>query len=90
MARFGLYPSRERRGGFWLDVQADMPLWPDQDSPALIRGLNPSFTVQGKRYVMHTHWIVSLPRRELGPPVGNLAHHWDEIARALDMLLTGF
>jgi hypothetical protein len=37
-----------------------------------------------------THAVFAVPRREMGPVLGNLAAFRDEITRAFDVLLTGF
>jgi toxin CcdB len=52
--------------------------------------LHPSVRIDGDVYVLMTHALASVRRRDLGHPVGGLAEHRDEIARALDVLITGF
>jgi toxin CcdB len=52
--------------------------------------LHPSVTIDGDPYVLMTHAVASVGRRDLGHPVGSLAEHRNEIARALDILITGF
>lgn len=98
MARFDLY--RPKRGaGYLLGVQSHfldvlpsrvvVPLVPEAGPLPPIRGLNPVFVVEGERVTMMTQYLASLPRRELGLAVGNLADQQDEITRALDVLHTG-
>jgi hypothetical protein len=46
--------------------------------------------IDNTRYVLATHALASVARRELGRPIGTLAAHRDAITRALDVLLVGF
>ena len=101
MARLGVY-SMPGRGGrrFVLDVQADLldhlgtrtvvPLLPEADAPPPIRDLNPVFEIDGARYVMVTQAIASVPTKELRQAIALLERHYDEVTRALDILLVGF
>jgi toxin CcdB len=52
--------------------------------------LHPSVSIDGDVYVLMTHALASVRRRDLGHAIGSLAGHRDEIARALDILITGF
>jgi toxin CcdB len=52
--------------------------------------LHPSVTVDGDAYVLMTHALASVRRRDLGHAIGSLAEYRDDIARALDILITGF
>ncbi|WP_145748823.1 CcdB family protein [Nitrospirillum amazonense] len=99
MAQLDLYRVRGE-GGYALEIQADLlsglktaavvPLRPGSSSPGALDRLNPIFTIDGIDYVMVTQFIATIPRKELGPPVGSLnrAHYFDVI-NALDMLISG-
>lgn len=100
MARLDVYPSPGRSArGYVLDVQADLlsdlatrtvvPLLPEGDVRAALRDLNPAFEIGGKRYVMLTQAIATVPRRELQNNVGSLLQHHAVVLRALDILFTG-
>lgn len=52
--------------------------------------LNPILVVGEERLVMVTSLIAAIPRRLLGPPLGDLLDQADEITRALGILLNGF
>jgi toxin CcdB len=99
VARFDLY--RPKRGpGFLLDIQSTwleslpsrvvIPLLPPTPALPVIRGLTPVFRIGETEFAMMTHYLTAIPKRELGPAVGNLAAHQDDITRALDVLITGF
>ncbi|MBY0336322.1 MAG: CcdB family protein [Acetobacteraceae bacterium] len=99
MARFDLH--RPRQGtGYLLNVQSHfldhlpsrvvVPLLPTSSGLPAIRGLNPVFDIGGEPHAMMTHYLTAVPRRELGRAVGTLEPQRDEIACALDLLLTGF
>lgn len=88
------------RDGYVLDVQADLlshlttrtvvPLLPEDAAPKPISDLNPVFEIRGKRHVMVTQAIASIPGRELKRSVLSLTDQHDVIIRALDTLLLGF
>ena len=67
-----------------------MPLLPPTPSLPVIRDLTPVFRVQDEGVPMMTHYLTAIPKRELGPAIGNLTAHQDEITRALDVLITEF
>ena len=101
MARLNLYAMPAKgQDGYVLDVQADLlshidtrtvvPLLPEDVAPKPISDLNPVFEVRGKRYVMVTQAIASIPKRELKRTVASLTEQHDIITRALDVLLLGF
>jgi toxin CcdB len=101
MARLDVHPMPGKgRDGYVLDVQADLlshlatrtvvPLLSEDSAPKPIRELNPVFELLGKRYVMVTQAIASIPGRELKRSVASLTDHHDRITRALDILLLGF
>lgn len=99
MARFDVHPMLGGGSGYVLDVQADLlselatrvvvPLLPEDTAPKPLSDLNPAFEIAGKRHVMVTQAIASVPRRELKRQVCSLAAERDSITRALDVLLTG-
>ena len=100
MARHDVHPMPGRGEGYVVDVQADLlsqlstrivaPLLPEDKAPKPINELNPVFDILGKRHVLVTQAIASIPRRELQHAVASLAGHRDRITRALDILLVGF
>ena len=83
-----------------LDVQAPLldhiatriiiPLISEVKAPRPIGELNPVFNFQGERYMLLTQALASVPLKELGKAMGSLEAHHDQIAKALDLLLTGF
>ena len=100
MARLDVHPIRGKaRDGYVLDVQADLlahlatrtvvPLLPEEAAPRPINKLNPAFEMEGKRHVLVTQAIASVPLRELKRAVASLAPERDRITRALDILLVG-
>ena len=100
MARLNVYPMPRGGRGWLLDVQADvlerlstrtvLPLVPMSESQPPLKVLNPVFPVAGEEAVMVTQAIATVPRTELRQPVASLDREHDRIARALDLLLTGF
>ena len=51
--------------------------------------LTPSVTIRGAEYFVDPTNIVTLPIRQLGHPVANLAPARDRIVAALDLVFTG-
>lgn len=101
MARLDVHPMPGRAlAGDVLNVQADLlaqlatrivvPLLPEDAAPKPISELNPIFEIGGKRHVMITQAIASVPGRELKRAVASLAQEHDRVTRALDTLLIGF
>jgi len=99
--RFDVYPLPEGgKPGYMVDVQADfvsdlptrmvIPLFSDPRLPKIFNYLNPRFDINGESVVLMTQELASIPKRQLKYPVSSLAEHRDEIARALDILFTGF
>jgi toxin CcdB len=54
-----------------------------------VRTLMPAVEFEGRPYVAVTPQLAGVPRRDLGPPVGDLASQRSEIIAALDLLVTG-
>ncbi len=101
MARLDVHPIPGKgQEGYVVDVQADLlshlatrtvlPLLPEGAAPKPISELNPVFEIGGKRHVLVTQAIASIPGRELKRAVASLAEQHDRITRALDILLLGF
>ena len=97
MARFDVYRVD---GEFYIDIQtnllpsfgsrlvvplvsADLPVHP-------YRKLHPLLEVDGRRLVMATHLMTSVPERSLGSPIWSLRDSYDEIIAAIDMIFLGF
>lgn len=101
MARRDVHPMPGKGEGYVVDVQAALladlstrtvvPLLPEARAPKPIGELNPVFDVDGRRHVLVTQAIATVPGRELKRAVASLAEHRARgITRALDMLLVGF
>ena len=101
MARLDVHPMPGRApAGYVLNVQADLlahlatrivvPLLPEDAAPKPISELNPIFEIGGKRHVMITQAIASVPARELKRAVASLVQEHERVTRALDTLLIGF
>jgi toxin CcdB len=73
-----------------LSTRVIVPLVPATDKVSVVRKLNPTFTIDGRRDFMFTHLIATVPAIRLAEPRTNLLHHHDEIVAALDMLFQGF
>lgn len=93
-------PNSQERVPYLLDVQAELldaldtrvvvPLLAKQASSRyIVNGLMPVLEIKGKPYIALTPQMAGIPRRELGPCVGNLRHARTEIIGALDLLFTG-
>jgi toxin CcdB len=99
MPRYDVFASRTE-GNYVLDVQSDLldnfktrvvvPLLPAASVPPPMRKLHPIFEINGRKLVMATHLIATVPARELGESRLNLTKHHDDIVAALDMLFQGF
>ena len=86
--------------GYIVDVQSDLlfelatrmviPLLPEAKHRSVMKDLHPVFEITGARFVLVTHELASIPKRQLQRPIGSLAAYGEEITRALDILFTGF
>ncbi len=97
MAQFDVH--RLESGSFVVDCQSDSlshlatrvaaPLMRSGDVPAPTTRLHPVFVFEGETFLLATHLLTAMPRRDLGRPVASLdAEHYTIIA-ALDMVITG-
>ena len=88
------------QNGYVLDVQADLlshlatrtvvALLSEDTALKPISDLNPVFDIRGKRHLMVTKAIASIPKRELKRVIASLMEQHDSVTRALDTLLLGF
>lgn len=69
----------------WADTRVVAPLVPMDQSPPPARHLNPVITLDDKKFVLIVQSMAAL-----GPAVGDLSGHQDEITRAVDMVFQGF
>ncbi|WP_298091677.1 CcdB family protein [uncultured Sphingomonas sp.] len=98
MAKFDVYPAPD--GGYWLDCQSNLlsdlnsrfvvPLHPYDVVRGEDRKLNPVLIVNGREYVMRTHFAAAVPTHLLRKPTGTLIEHEYTVSKALDMLINGF
>jgi len=99
MPRYDVFAGRIE-GNYLLDVQSDLldnfktrvvvPLLPVATVPPPMRKLHPTFEINGRKLVMATHIIATVPASELGESRLTLTKHHDDIVAALDMLFQGF
>ena len=98
MARFSLH---DLPGGGWVvylqsdfldraDTWVVAPLVPVDQSPPAARHLNPVITLDDEKFVLIVQSMAAVRVSALGPAVGDLAGHRDEITRAVDMVFQGF
>jgi toxin CcdB len=83
----------------WLNVQSDLietadsrvaiPIILPTQAGSVIKRLMPELTVAGKRMVMDTAQITSVPVQMLGKKVDDLSHERLAIIDAIDMLTHG-
>lgn len=105
MARFDVYANADAQSRrlypFLLEVQADLlrdlqttiviPLaLPSAVENKLTNGLNPEFTISGKRVMAMTQELSAIQRRALGKRTASLIDEQTRIIAALDLLLSGF
>ncbi|ESY63452.1 CcdB family protein [Mesorhizobium sp. M1050] len=99
MPRYDVFGD-QIEGRYLLDVQSELldyfktravvPLLPIATVPPPMRKLHPIFEINGRKLVMATHLIATVPASELGESRLNLMKHHDDIVAALDMLFQGF
>ncbi len=100
MAQLDVHPMPGKGEGYVVDVQAELlshlstrtvlPLLPEATAPRPISELNPIYEIRGKRHVLVTQAVSSIPGRELRRAVASFAEHHDSITRALGILLIGY
>lgn len=102
MKQFDLYRNTNPRTceviPLLLDVQSDLlvslntrmviPLGRPQGLAGINR-LLPEVTVDDQRLLLLTPQMAGISRRELGEPVGSLAHLHRDIVAAIDLLISG-
>jgi toxin CcdB len=104
MAQFSVYrnpnPDSRDTAPYLVDIQHDLlsnlgtrvviPLFTAERLAAKpLRTLTPVFEIEGRRCVLMTPQLAGIPKSELGPQVGHLEEHRQEIVAALDLLVTG-
>ena len=99
MASFDVHVGPGQAGGYVLDIQADLlrhlstrvvvPLLPRSRVTEPARMLNPTYEIAGTECVLATQLMSAVRAADLGPAIGSLSDHRDEIIRAIDLLLTG-
>ena len=103
MARFDVYQNpdvEERRYvPYFLDVQNTfleigtrvvIPLHATEQFGQNVRNLNLELNVQGKKVMMNTSALGSIPAADLRRPVANIATQQGAIHNALDTLFGGY
>ena len=98
MAQFDVHPLRSRQS-LVIDCQSDLhrdlptrfvvPLVPLTDPSASHASLAPRFVIDGKEWVMATHFAATLPLRDLGPAIASLSGESHRVIGAIDALVTG-
>ncbi len=73
-----------------FETRVVIPLIAPRHAPRAPHRLNPVLEVVGEPRILATQLLATLPRAELGAPVGSLAGERDAIRAALDMLFRGF
>jgi len=85
---------------YLLDIQSDLlsglrttiviPLSPSKIAdPISLSRLNPSFTLDGKRFIAMTQDIAGIDRTRLGAQAFDLTAHRADIVAAVDFVLSG-
>lgn len=100
MARFDVYRDPRGSDNLLVCIQSDVfdvidtrmviPLLPEHPNRTPLKKLNPVIEVTGRRYVLYTHLMLSVPANVLRDRVANVAKNRDEITAALDLLFQGF
>ncbi|CAD5109212.1 CcdB family protein [Zestomonas carbonaria] len=71
-----------------LNTRMVVPLSRDRSLQGIAR-LTPRVSIDGEDYLLLTPQMAGIASRDLGKPVGSLAHLRDEILAAIDLLITG-
>jgi toxin CcdB len=100
MARHDVYRDPRGSENLLVCVQSDLfdqfetrmaiPLLPERPHMAPPKKLNPVFTIEERRYILHTQLMLSVPASALRVRVANIEAHRDEITAAMDFLFQGF
>lgn len=104
MPQFDLHENRNPKTQglvpYLLDVQSDLlgdlattvviPLCPAGTPTRGMTRLTPRLEIDGGNYLLLTPQLASIPRKELGKTISNLASYRNEIIGAVDFLLAGF
>lgn len=100
MARYDVYRDPRGSENLLVCIQADLfdqfetrmaiPLLPESPGVVPLKKLNPVFTIEERRYVLHTQLMLSVPVSALRVRVADVEAHRDEITAALDFLFSGF
>lgn len=100
MARFDVHRDRQRPDLLLLAVQSDLleglrtrlvvPMFREAEFEGFLRNLHLRAVLTGESYVVATHLMAAIDRRQLGDRVGSLADRRFEIVAAIDFLLQGF
>lgn len=104
MKQFGLHANQDKDTNqaypYFVDVQNDLldglksrvviPIIASEESKAAYpKNLCPVIEIAGKRYVLMTHQMTSIPVQMLESSEGSLDKYRDEIIAAIDFLVTG-
>ena len=103
MARFDVYQNPDiderKQVPYFLDIQNTfleigtrvvIPLHSAEQFVNSVRNLEAVLTVQGKKVIMNTSALGSIPTSELRRPVTNIATQQNVIQNALDTLFGGY
>ncbi|TCP58790.1 toxin CcdB [Rhodovulum bhavnagarense] len=95
MARFNVHDLRG--GGRVINLQSDFLDWADtrvvaplDQGPPPAKHLNPVFALDDGPFVLVVQSMAAVRASALGPAVGDLSDHQDEITRAIDMVFQGY
>ena len=72
-----------------VDTVIVAPVVPGSSLPSLER-IRPPVNFEGKQYVVAVDRLAAVERHSVGPRVGSLEPHRDDLIRAIDTLVTGF
>lgn len=74
----------------WAETRVVAPLVPVDQGPPPAKHLNPVIELDGGQFVLIVQSMAAVRASALGPAVGDLSDHQDEITRAVDMVFQGF